>query len=191
MRYYRPVSGLRERKKLATRAALGAAARSLAVEVGTENVRVADIADRAGVAPRTYNGYFGSREEAICALYADRAERIADALRARPADEPLLAAITAAITAEFLGPDPDRAALRLITRDPALRGEFLKDLGTLEAPLAAAIQDRLAQPFAAKAIAAATVAATRVALTHWLDSADGKSFAHHAAQALQSIANLS
>ncbi|MER7244805.1 TetR/AcrR family transcriptional regulator [Kribbella sp. NPDC000426] len=184
------MSGLRERKKLATRAALGAAARSLAVEVGTENVRVADIADRAGVAPRTYNGYFGSREEAICALYADRAGRIADALRARPADQPLLAAITAAITAEFLGPDPDRAALRLITRDPALRGEYLKDLSTLEAPLAAAIQDRLPDPLTASAIAAATVAVTRVALTHWLDSPDDKPFPHHATQALEALTNL-
>jgi AcrR family transcriptional regulator len=165
------VSGLRERKKRETRQALGVAARRLAVEHGPGNVRVADIAERAGVAPRTYNGYFASREEAICALHADRAHRVADALRARPREEPLAAAMTAALTAELLGPEPDRPALRLITGEPGLRGEFLKDLATIEAPLAAAITERLPDTprLVVEATAAAAVAAARIALLHWLD----------------------
>ena len=55
-------TGLREQKKQATRAALRAAALRLALEHGPENVRVDDIADAAGVSPRTYNNYFSSRE---------------------------------------------------------------------------------------------------------------------------------
>lgn len=37
----------------------------LALEHGPQNVRVEDIAEAAGVAPRTYNNYFSSRGQAI------------------------------------------------------------------------------------------------------------------------------
>src|SRR5258706_3745207 len=56
---------LREKKKRATRDALQAAALRLALERGPENVRVEDIAEAAGVSPRTYNNYLSSREQAI------------------------------------------------------------------------------------------------------------------------------
>ena len=78
--------GMRERKKLATREALSAAALRLALEHGPQNVRVDDIAEAAGVSPRTYNNYFSSREQAIVVgLAAERGARVAAALRARPA----------------------------------------------------------------------------------------------------------
>jgi len=54
---------LRERKKEATRQALQVAALRLALDRGPENVRVDDIAEAAGVSPRTYNNYFSSREQ--------------------------------------------------------------------------------------------------------------------------------
>ena len=59
---------MREKKKDATRKALREAALRLAMEHGPDNVRVDDIADAAGVSPRTYNNYFSSREQAIVAL---------------------------------------------------------------------------------------------------------------------------
>ncbi len=43
------------------------------VERGLENVLVEDIAAAAGVSPRTFNNYFASKYEAICALALDRA----------------------------------------------------------------------------------------------------------------------
>ncbi|MGI5125739.1 TetR/AcrR family transcriptional regulator [Pseudonocardia sp. CA-107938] len=185
------MSGLRARKRRETRDALARAARSLALEVGPANVRVGDIADRAGVAPRTYNGYFSSREEAICALHADRADRIAAALRARPADEGLHDALTQALAAEFLGPEPDRVAYRLISGDPMLRGEFLKALGTIEGPLAAAVSERLGTAedhgLAAAAVAAAAVGAARAALVHWLDQRGDEPFADVAVRALAAL----
>src|ERR1035441_8207489 len=82
-------AGLRERKKLATRQALGAAAMRLAVERGLENVFVEDIAAAAEVSPRTFNNYFASKYEAICALALDRSFQIGEALRERPASESL------------------------------------------------------------------------------------------------------
>ena len=80
---------MRERNKLATREAIGSAALRLAIEKGPGGlalVRVAEIAEAAGVSARTYNNYFSSREEAICAIETDRARRLGAALKARPAD---------------------------------------------------------------------------------------------------------
>ncbi len=88
------MSGLRERKKEATRAALSWAAVRLTVEHGWSGVKVEDIAAAVGVSPRTYNNYFSSKAEAIAFRYLERALGLAAELRAGPPDEPLWEAIT-------------------------------------------------------------------------------------------------
>ena len=122
-------AGLRERKKIATRQALGVAATRLAADRGLENVLVEDIAEAVGVSARTFNNYFASKYEAICALAFDRAMRIGAALRDRPADEPLWDAIVAAVMSEYgtadRALDEDwMAGVRLVSSTPALRGEY-------------------------------------------------------------------
>src|SRR6266851_5637749 len=97
--------GLRERKKLAARRALGSAAFRLAMERGLENVTIEDITAEADVSLRTFGNYFSSKYEAICALGTDRAQRIGAELLARPAHEPLWEAICAAISAHYEGAD--------------------------------------------------------------------------------------
>ena len=81
--------GLRERKKVATRAAIGIAAWRLAVERGPDRVRVEDIAEEAGVSRRTFHNYFATKEEAMASVALDRAERIHAALREQQAEESL------------------------------------------------------------------------------------------------------
>ena len=139
--------GLRERKKLATRQALGAAAMRLAVERGLENVLVEDIAAAADVSPRTFNNYFASKYEAICALALDRSFRIGEALRERPAGESLWDAVRNAVLDVYASateaPSPEViAGIRLVTCSPALRGEYLKALSIMQYELAAAITER-------------------------------------------------
>jgi AcrR family transcriptional regulator len=73
-------SGLRERKKLAVRQALGSAALRLTVERGPENVTVEDITAEADVSLRTFGNYFSSKYEAICAIGT---EALAEAIAAR------------------------------------------------------------------------------------------------------------
>ncbi|MGC7102983.1 TetR/AcrR family transcriptional regulator [Amycolatopsis lurida] len=161
--------GLRERKKAATREALSAAALRLALERGPENVRVDDIAEAAGVSPRTYNNYFSSREQAIVAAIAsERALRIGAALRARPADEPLAEAVVEAVVEQHTEPSGD--ALTLITSAPALRAEFIETVASIESPLAAAIAERLGreEDLATAVLAAAVTAAARVAVEQWI-----------------------
>src|SRR5215470_11669840 len=93
--------GLRERKKAATRRSLGIAAMRLAIKRGLDNVLVEEIAAEAGVSARTFNNYFASKYEAICALAMERSQRIGAELRNRPADEPLMEAVTNAVTSAY------------------------------------------------------------------------------------------
>jgi AcrR family transcriptional regulator len=165
--------GLRERKKLATREALSLAAVRLALERGPENVRVDDIAAAAGVSPRTYNNYFSSREEAICAAAAERARQLGAALRARPPDEPLGEAIILAVVDRYVRyGEPDKNMIRLIVSTPALRGEFLKTIAAREAQLADAIAERTGldadRDLEPRLLAVVVSGATRVATVHWL-----------------------
>ncbi|MPZ82286.1 MAG: TetR family transcriptional regulator [Actinophytocola sp.] len=161
--------GLRERKKIATREALSAAAFRLALEHGPDNVRVDDIAEAAGVSPRTYNNYFASREQAIvAAVVAERALRIGAALRARPAGEPLADAVVEAVVEQYCEPAGD--ALLLITSAPGLRAAFVDAVVSIEQPLAAAIAARTggAGDAATTVLAAAVSAAARVAVERWV-----------------------
>jgi hypothetical protein len=65
------------------------AAAGLFVRQGLRATRAEDIAQAAGVAPRTFYRYFASKEEAVAPLYAAGAERWTDAVAAAPADLPL------------------------------------------------------------------------------------------------------
>ena len=167
-----PPPGLRERKKDATRKALREAALRLALEHGPDNVRVDDIAEAAGVAPRTYNNYFSSREQAIvAAVTADREARVAAAVAARPAGVPLSEAVTDAIVDQYAGPGGrDRDVLALVTARPALREAFLAAAADIEDPLAAALAGRLGEHGAgtAEVLSASVAAAVRIALRRWV-----------------------
>jgi len=164
--------GLRERKKQATRQALREAALRLALERGPENVRVDDIADAAGVSPRTYNNYFSSREQAIvAAITAERESRVAAAVAARPADVSLADAVLDAVLEEYTEPGDDaRDALLMITRHPPLRDAFVDATSAIERPLADAIAGRLGDTdhTTAHVLAASVAAAVRVALERWV-----------------------
>jgi AcrR family transcriptional regulator len=169
--------GLRERKKVATRHALGVAAMRLAMERGLENVLVEDIAEAAGVSARTFNNYFGSKYEAICALGFDRAMRIGAALRERPAQEPLWDAIVAAVMSEYGAADRAldedwMAGIRLVTSTQALRGEYLKVQAMMQYSLAEAIAIRVGSAAGSsmfpRILAASVTAAVQAGMERWL-----------------------
>ncbi|MFV5995391.1 TetR/AcrR family transcriptional regulator [Streptomyces sp. NPDC056231] len=167
-----PPPGLRERKKQATREALREAALRLAVERGPDQVRVEDIAEAAGVSPRTYNNYFASREQAIVsAVTADRETRIAAAVAARPAGVRLADAVTEAVVEQYANTgERGHKALLLILTQAALRDAFLDTTAGIEPPLTAVIAERLggAEAHTARVLAASVAAAARIALEGWL-----------------------
>ncbi|MCX4906737.1 TetR/AcrR family transcriptional regulator [Streptomyces sp. NBC_00878] len=167
-----PGPGLRERKKQATRVALREAALRLAVERGPDQVRVEDIAEAAGVSPRTYNNYFASREQAIvAAVTADREARIAAAVAARPPGVRLADAVTEAVVEQYTNTgEREQEALLLITTRTALRDAFLDTTAGIETPLTAVIAERLGDAGAhtARVLGASVAAAVRIALEGWL-----------------------
>lgn len=168
---------MRERKKRATREALREAALRLALERGPDNVRVDDIADAAGVSPRTYNNYFPSREHAIvAAVTAEREARVAAAVAARPAGVRLADAVVEAIVEQYTDPgEQGRDGLLLITTRPALRDVFVNAANAIEHPLAEVIAERLddADGDVARVLAASVAAAVRVALERWVRPVSG------------------
>ncbi|MGX6606494.1 acyl-CoA-like ligand-binding transcription factor [Micromonosporaceae bacterium Da 78-11] len=177
--------GLRERKKQATRTALSWAAIRLIVERGYDRVLVEDIAGAAGVSPRTFNNYFSGKAEAVASRHLDRCLRIAEALRGRPAGEPLWDAATQAVLAEFR-PGPEiaahpvadreawRAGLQVMHEVPALQAEMLRASATAETAVAAAVGERTGTDprtdLYPKLVAAAVLAATTVASQHFTRS---------------------
>jgi AcrR family transcriptional regulator len=175
--------GLRERKKRQTRATLSWATIQLTVERGFDNVRVEDIAEAAGVSPRTFNNYFSSKGEAIVSRHLDRCRRIAEELRGRPASEPLWESIKQAALMQLdPGPEvlahpvPERqqwiAGVRLMVAEPAIQGEFLRAGALAEEDIAAAIAERtgtdVKHDLYPRLVAAVVIAAGNVATQHYL-----------------------
>jgi AcrR family transcriptional regulator len=171
-----PRPGLRERKKESTRKALRDAALRLALERGPDNVHPGDIAEAAGVSPRTYNNYFSSREQAIvAAVTAERETRVAAAVAAQPATVPLADAVVRAVVEQYTDPGGrDRDALLLVTTRPALRHAFLGTAARIEHPLTAVIAERIGDTgqHTARVLSASVAAAVRVALERWLRPAE-------------------
>ena len=176
--------GLRERKKLATRAALSWAALSLATERGLENVLVEDIAAKANVSSRTFNNYFSSKEEAIVAISTDRIAGIVAAFRARPADEPIWEALTAALLTPYDVPaDPPRefvARSQLMLRHPALQAENMRAQLAVQEALTGEVAARLradpAEDIRPRLLVAVASAALHTALRHWAASPTHRPF---------------
>lgn len=91
------MTGLRERKKAATRRALSDAALELVFERGLDSVTREDIATLAGVSLRTFNNYFTGKYEALAYRQVERMQRSIDLLSSRPISEPLWTSIVESV----------------------------------------------------------------------------------------------
>lgn len=173
-------TGLRERKKAATRAALSRVAMQLALEHGVEHVTAEAIATAADVAPRTFHNYFASKEEAIVAVMVDRARGFADALRARPADEPVWEALQNAIVAELSGPPEVMAEflaqMRMLKSSRSLRAHHLTVYEEVDRLLLTVIAERtgsdVKRDLYPRLLAAVAAAALKTSVLMWGEDDD-------------------
>lgn len=140
-------TGLRERKKQQTRAALHRAAVDLVAEHGLAAVTVEQIAEAADVSPRTFFNHFPSKESAVVGIDADEASRVAAELRARPDEESPTEAVRAVLLAHVGRITGDQALWRrrrrLVFSDPTLLHAGAAMSGAIERELVAALHERL------------------------------------------------
>jgi AcrR family transcriptional regulator len=167
--------GRRERKKLRTRDELRRAAIRLALEHGYEALTVEAITEAADVSVRTFFNYFASKDEALLGADPQRADELAAALAARPAEEPPLTALHAVFT-ELTDSFTDReelwqARMELLRANPQLWPRMFAAFSAFERSLAEAIAVRTGcdaeTDIYPGLVAAAVVGATRVSLAHW------------------------
>jgi len=163
--------GLRESKKRRTRQALIDAAMKLYREKGFEGVTVADIAREADVAPRTFFGYFETKEDVFLGRGDDRLERLVQAIRERDRRQPILSAVRPALLQDRERTADERGArttpdLSELLRHPAIASRLRERWNRWEDLLADAIaEDVGARPGdpEARVVAAAITGAIRIA----------------------------
>ncbi|MET7296507.1 TetR family transcriptional regulator [Streptomyces griseoloalbus] len=146
-----PAVSLTERRKAETRMEIARAAAGLFVRQGLRATRAEDIAQAAGIAPRTFYRYFASKEEAIGPLYATGAQRWVEAVRAAPAEVPLPRVLEDAVR-HTLTPGVGvsaaswnwvRTLIRLAEANPALRRVWAEACQASERNLSEALGERL------------------------------------------------
>ncbi|MFG3202681.1 TetR/AcrR family transcriptional regulator [Streptomyces sp. NPDC048192] len=146
-----PVS-LTERRKAETRMEIARAAAALFVRQGLRATRAEDIAQAAGIAPRTFYRYFATKEEAVAPLYAAGAQRWAEAVRSAPAGLGVPEALEHAVR-HTLTPGAGvstaswewvRTLIRLAEAGPALRKVWAEVCQASERTLAEILASRMA-----------------------------------------------
>ncbi|MGN9763428.1 TetR/AcrR family transcriptional regulator [Streptomyces sp. SD31] len=159
------------------------AAAALFVKQGLRATRAEDIAQAAGIAPRTFYRYFATKEEAVAPLYAAGADRWAEAVRTAPPELPVPQALehaahhTLTPGAGVSAPSWEwiRTLVRLADTSPALRKVWAEVCHEAETTLAAVLtnrankgDDNVAAPTPDLRFAAAVAAASvRVAVETW------------------------
>ena len=172
-------TGLRERKKERTRRLLADVALDLFEANGYDRTTVDDIAAAAEVSPRTFFRYFSAKDEALFDRADDVQVQFRALLASRPATEPLLVSLreigTALLAGELVDATRVRRVLTLAHAEPALRSRYDGLMAMIEADLTEWAAGRLGAPrsdLRPRLIAAAVLAARRVAMDVWLESPD-------------------
>ncbi|GLY43465.1 TetR family transcriptional regulator [Amycolatopsis sp. NBRC 101858] len=161
--------GLRERKKLRTRAAISTAAIGLFTERGFDAVGVAEVARVAEVSKRTLFAYFPTKEDLVLHRFADHETDAADVVRARRPGQGALAALREAFLRGLEERSPVTglcdepavlAVFQLVTGTPALVARLAEFTSAGEAALAGALAEA-GVPAPDAGLAAAQIAAVR------------------------------
>jgi AcrR family transcriptional regulator len=143
-------TGLRERKKARTRETIVECAFGLFRERGFESTTVADIAAAADIAPRTFFGYFATKEDVVFHDFEETLESLRVRLAEREEGEAALDAMRSWFAELLDGIDfSDEAEVcrqELIRSSPALQTRDRSLLAHLEGALADAVAADLGLP---------------------------------------------
>ncbi len=145
----------------------------LFAEQGYQATGTAQIAARAGVSEMTLFRHFPSKEALLLADPFD--PLMAEAVRGRPADEPVMHALAEGIRQAWAQIDAEatqvlRGRLRIIAQTPALRGAIERGSEGTVAALVGVLEDRGASQAQARVAATAVIAGLSAALLEWARS---------------------
>ncbi|TDC77315.1 TetR family transcriptional regulator [Streptomyces hainanensis] len=166
--------GLRERTRRAVRDELARLALDLFTTRGYEETTVEDVARAASMSKRSFFRYFPTKEDVVFGELELMAARIAEEIRARPADEPPWRCLTAVLAGwqdRIHAAQRELPGLRLIESSPALRARLAQKRDELRALVADALRARPGAPldaFTADLLTGAAGTALDAAAREWL-----------------------
>jgi len=176
---------IRERTRRLAQTELTMVAQDLFLEHGYDETTVDQIAAAAGMSKRTFFRYFPSKDDLVIGKYDLFGDRMAEALDARPADEPVWESLRRVfdITLDYVQDDGQRARNdameHIVQSTPQLTARYLEKLQRVQALLIGRVAERLAlsatDPRPA-AIVAAAFACMQAARASWLGSDQSKPF---------------
>lgn len=174
----RPIP-MRERTRRLAQTELTAVAQDLFLEHGYEETTVDQIAAAAGMSKRTFFRYFPSKDDLVIGKYDLFGDRMADALDARPDDEPVWESLRRVfdIALDYVQDDHQRArndAMEAIVRStPQLYAGYLEKMQRIQQLLIGRVAARIGSDTAsgedprAAAIVGAAFACMQAARATW------------------------
>lgn len=156
-----------------THESLKQAAFELFTERGYEATATAQVAKRAGVSEMTLFRHFPTKESLLLADPFD--PLMAEAVRARPEQEPAMRALTEGIRQAWgrvgaEGTGELRELLRLVAQTPTLRGAVERNSNDTVTALTGALRDRGVDEAQVHVAATAVIAGLSAALLEWAQS---------------------
>jgi AcrR family transcriptional regulator len=156
-----PRPTLRDRNRVRARAEIVAAAQALFLSQGYAETSVEQVAEAAGVAPRTVFRHFPRKEDLVFHRHSEQVGRFAALLAEQPDDRPALDALVAALLGMLRldeGPS-DGSMLRLLDREPELQRRDAALIADHHAAAVAFLATRGADPQRAELLAGAFMGA--------------------------------
>jgi AcrR family transcriptional regulator len=155
------MSGLRERKKKATRDAIHYGAMRLFAEHGYAGTTIDQIAEAADVSRATVFSYFPTKEDIVFGEAPQAVGWLTEALADAPAVVPVVRGWLRGLTGWI---EPDLLLQRQLAREvPAIAATRLRVFGEIEGVVAAALERELGDALVARLAAGSLIAALGVA----------------------------
>lgn len=174
---------LRAQVRETVRARVAEIATNVFAERGFEETTAAEAAAAAGISRASFFRYFASKEEAVYVAQEATGERIAAAVAARPADEPIWTALHhgfhSAVEGYVDDPVAALARVRLTRETPSLRAHQLERQAQWRQLIGEALVSRRSgevHDLGTEAVVAAALSALDVAAKHWGDSGGAGDF---------------
>ncbi|TFD33774.1 TetR family transcriptional regulator [Cryobacterium cryoconiti] len=190
---------IRERTRRLAQTELTIVAQDLFLEHGYENTTVDEIAAAAGMSKRTFFRYFASKDDLVIGKYDLFGDRIAEALDARPADEPVWDSLRRVfdLTLDYVQDDHARARNdameRIVRSSPQLHARYLEKMQRVQEILVGRVATRMADQSSGRndpkpaAVVGAAFACMQAARTAWLESSQDQPFGEYLDDAMSTF----